>query len=414
MSNEALVSSAVQTPVGTAQHLKPKMVFGFRWTLLDRYLVGEMALGMLFGLLLFTVIWLAPETLFDLVQNVFFGKLTVSEGVQLLLYHIPAVLQQSMPMAALIASVFLFRRLSHTFESVALFAAGIGLLRLLVPVALVGLVFATAHALLQEGVSPVVGPRLERIQQVKGLKNRPDSNFVFLERDSRQPSQLDKFFMIGTVDEQTLSDFLILYYLPPPARTKASATAATLSTPASGQIHRILTARRGRWDAQHRAWRLENGYDYELDAEGVYRDVRPFKEQWVHTSPYPVSLLSFNRRNPKWLDWNALGEYINLLYATYQAQDARYYEMRRLQKLAFPVATVVFAVLGALLGLEPPRARKLYGLTMAAVALFLYVVLTPFVTNLGSLGVLPAWLAAWLPLLATVLLVLGMVRLRRL
>jgi lipopolysaccharide export LptBFGC system permease protein LptF len=101
------------------------------------------------------------------------------------------------------------------------------------------------------------------------------------------------------------------------------------------------------------------------------------------------------------------------LAATGQRQDQRFFSVRLLQKLLNPLTPIVFVVLGALIGLEPPRSWRATALTVAAVVLFMYGVSVPFSVNLGSLGLLPTWVAAVVPqLLAMAITGLSIVVLR--
>jgi lipopolysaccharide export system permease protein len=367
-------------------------------TVLDRYVTFQLFQVVVFCVLLFTVIWLAPETLFKLIQNMFAGKLTPTQAGTMFLYHMPAVLQQSIPMAVFLGSLFLFRRLSSNFELIAMFATGIRPVRLLVPVLLVGAVFAGLHFFIQERVAPATGPRLAALYRENGLTEQQDNNFVFVEKN-RQSGQPEKFFLIGqTENGQALRDFIILYY---------SATEQ-----GGVQIARILRAPTGVWNPSVKAWQLFDGVDYELNEEGIYREIRQFKEQWVSTSGYLVKLLQYSQEGPMDMDWKTLRKYVQLLRDGGQLQDVRFYEMRLQQKLALPAASLVLVILGAMIGMEKVRTNRAYSLTYGALILFCYSITIPFSANLGTLGILPPELVAWLPLLFASLVAVGILQIR--
>jgi lipopolysaccharide export system permease protein len=77
--------------------------------------------------------------------------------------------------------------------------------------------------------------------------------------------------------------------------------------------------------------------------------------------------------------------------------------MRLWQKWSAPVATIIFALLGAVLGMERVRTNRLFGLTFGAVVIFIYSILVPFSGSFGSLDLVAPWLVAWLPLLIAIL-----------
>jgi lipopolysaccharide export system permease protein len=370
---------------------------------LDRYLATELFRSVVFGILLFSLIWLAPETLYQLFQDAFSGRLGIGDASLLLLYQLPPVLLQTIPMAVLVASVFLTRRLSHQFEWHVLLSSGISKARIWAPMLAVGLFFTLLYGVVQDVILPVTGPRVVEMNARFGLKEVKNRHFIFLERDPQRPERLNKFFLVGDVSKQRLRDILVLYFASNEAETGRPGV----------QIQRILKASHGLWDARTQAWRLRDGEDYELDAQGVYRQTRHFDEQWVTTSLNPGRLLSFNLKNTATLSTPDLAQYVGLLQEVRQLEDARYFRIRLYQKIALPLAATVFVWLGAMLGLEPPRSRRALSLTSAAVVLFFYVVMVPLATNLGSLGLLPAWLAAALPLMVAIGGTLGVLFIRR-
>jgi hypothetical protein len=95
------------------------------WSRLDRYLISQLFWIVLFTLMLFSIIWLAPDTLFKLTQYVFSGEVSVSQALLMFVYHLPAVLLQTIPVAVLLGSIFLFQRLSQNYELIAMLASGI-------------------------------------------------------------------------------------------------------------------------------------------------------------------------------------------------------------------------------------------------------------------------------------------------
>lgn len=365
-------------------------------TLLDWYLFSQLVLIVLFAVGLFSIIWLAPDTLFKLTQYVFSGQMTVSQALVMFGYHLPSVLQQTIPVAMLLGSIFLFQRLSQSYELVALLASGIPPRRILLAVLWVGLLFGGIHAAVQEFVLPNTANRLESMYTDLHLKDVPDRNFLFVEKNHHK--QLSKFFMIGQVQGQPLSDFIILYYA---------------ETPDNGvQISRILRSKTGRWLPQSHQWQLLDGIEYVLNEEGVYKEIRKFDEQQLRTDKYAAILLDYTRLNPLAMPWGQLTRYIKLLREGGQYQDVPYFEVRLWQKWASPVATIVFAILGALLGMERLRSNRMYGLTFGALIIFIYSILVPFSGSFGSLDLLAPWLVAWLPLLITVLVTMLLQALR--
>ncbi len=367
-------------------------------TLLDWYISSQLVMIILFAVFLFSLIWLAPDTLFKLTQYVFSGQIQLPQALTMFAFHIPEVLQQTIPVAVLLGSIFLFQRLSQSYEMVAMLASGISPRRILTAVLWVGLLFGACHALVQEVLLPQTDPRLEKMYTAMGLKDIPDRNFLFVEKNHRD--QLSKFFMIGQVQGTPLTDFIILYYR---------------ETPQDGvQISRIIRSKTGEWSKASNQWILNDGIEYVLNEEGVYKEIRQFATQQIRTDRFAPLLLDYSRSNPNAMPYQQLKEYIRLLKEGGQRQDVPYFQVRLGQKWAGPVATVIFAILGALLGMERVRTNRLYGLTFGAVLIFLYSILVPFSGSFGSLDLIAPWLVAWIPLIVVVVVTFVMQKLRAL
>lgn len=365
--------------------------------MLDWYLGSQLFLIIAFAVVLFSIIWLAPDTMFKLTQYVFGGQLNVGQAAVMFLYHLPEVLQQTIPVAVLLGTVVLFQRLSQHYELVALLASGVSPRRILLSVLWVGLFFGALHATVNELIIPQTAPRLEKAYVSHNLKDLADRNFLFVEKNHQ--NQLSKFFMIGQIQNPKLTDFIILYYD---------------ETPLHGvQISHILRSRTGRWMPESNQWLLQDGIEYVLNDEGVYKEIRQFKEQQIRTDRYAPILLSYSRLNPMSMPWGQLRQYIKLLKEGGQAQEVPYFEVRLWQKWSAPVATVIFAILGAILGMERIRTNRVYGLIFGAIVIFVYSILVPFSGSFGSLDILPPWVVAWLPLSISVLVTGGLQYIRK-
>jgi lipopolysaccharide export system permease protein len=66
-------------------------------------------------------------------------------------------------------------------------------------------------------------------------------------------------------------------------------------------------------------------------------------------------------------------------------------------KTAIPFASLVFALLGAPLGLSPRRASGSIGLGISIIVIFFYYIATFISMSLGEIKLVPPFLAAWLP-----------------
>jgi lipopolysaccharide export system permease protein len=80
-----------------------------------------------------------------------------------------------------------------------------------------------------------------------------------------------------------------------------------------------------------------------------------------------------------------------------QEMDAREAEVEIARRTAFPLATIVFVLLGAPLGLQPRRAGKSLGFGLSVLLTFGYWSLLQLGMSIGKGGALPPDLAVQLP-----------------
>jgi len=134
-----------------------------RFTILDRYMLGELAGPFGFGLAAFTLIFAATEIL-----NI--GKLVSSDhaplwaAVLIFIWSLPAQVVLCIPMALLLGTLLTIQRLSGDSEITALKAAGVTFSRIVAPLLAVGIVMSFVTFYLQERVVPYANDELTDIE----------------------------------------------------------------------------------------------------------------------------------------------------------------------------------------------------------------------------------------------------------
>ena len=349
--------------------------------LVDRYLIQQFATSVVFALLLLVIIWLAPETLFKLIQGLVSHKLTWGQFGQMLLYHVPPVIQQCLPMALLFGSLFAMRRLSLSLEWSAMLSAGVSPTRLAMPVLLLGAIAAGGQWLLQEVAIPYTSPRLETLYWQTQLKPGKASPFLYVKKNTQ--GNPERFFFISDVNRDCLKQFIVLDYFR--------------GLDDSLHIGQILKAPTGQWNAQDKSWILKNGQRYVLDADGVYESTEQFDQVRIQTPASVAKLLKYQFYRTIDMSRSQLSELIRLSEQAGQTESLPFYRIRLFQKWTPIIACLLFGLFGIALGIEPVRSRRQDSLILGVLVLFIYGVSQPLFTNLGSLGVLPPVVAALSP-----------------
>jgi lipopolysaccharide export system permease protein len=347
-----------------------------RLSILDRYLTAELGGPFLFGVAAFTAIMTATSVLFELIRLMVRFGIPLTTVLQVVALKLPQMAFYSFPMSMLLASLLAFGRLSGDSEVTALKACGVGLGRIVAPVATIGLLVSA----LTVGVNEFVVPEAEwqarnilyEAQNRQKLPTNRD-NIFYQEFDS---GRLKRVFYARSFDGQTMQNTLVQEF-------------------EGDRLHRIIRASRAR--NRNGAWVFEDGSLYQLADNGEFRTFVRFREQIVNLraalldlsresrSPTEMSLRDLYAHARRVEESGERGNGLNELWVQWH------------QKLSVPFASVVFVLIGAPLGLKPQRSSSSLGLGLSILIIFVYYLVMFISMALGQTGTLPPWLAGWLP-----------------
>lgn len=348
-----------------------------RWlpTLIDGYVVREflsyvvlLAVGLLVLILAFTF--------FELLGAMLHTGAGLAAMAQYLFYLSPQMLYLLAPVVILVGVLITFGLMSNANEITAMKACGISIYRLLAPIAGVAL----ALALLQFGFGQSWLPRFNRQQNAlrAEIKGQPARTF-------QQPEHR---WVMG----QRHDIFYFQYF--DPANSQFSNLSIYDYNPRTFQLTRRIHARLAYWDTRLSAWVFESGW------------VRDFAGPQV-TSYQPFSVASFAgvRETPAYFKTGA-PESAQMSYAELSryVHDLRRggYDVSRLtveldKKIAYPVITLIMALLAFPFALSAGRRGTVTGIVAAIVVAIVYWVSSGFLAALGGLGEIPPAAAAWAP-----------------
>ena len=103
----------------------------YKPAILDRYVLTQVVIATLICLVLFIIIWIAPETLFKIVKKMIRHTITVSWGIKILILEIPKILSKAIPVSILLGSIFTFDRLSKNSELAIMRSIGLSFNRIM-------------------------------------------------------------------------------------------------------------------------------------------------------------------------------------------------------------------------------------------------------------------------------------------
>jgi lipopolysaccharide export system permease protein len=372
--------------------------------LLERYLLIPLAFSIIACLLLFTILWIAPEILLKLIQALQAHKITLSQLFMLLGLQLPSVVVQSFPIAVLVGCVFTVRKLSHDFELTALQALGISFPKIARRFLGLGVVLAGFYVLVQNVWLPWAGPTLQAQYAQHNIRKPPSQSFVLpittIQTTGTMAGSplLDELLSVGNLQTNTLNDVLLLKFYPKPPLLANSGISEK-----SASIQRLIQATEGTYTNQNTVV-LKQALVAEFSTDGTLTSQRIQPQEVLTFPPETEQLLRFRATNPEFLSLSQLHAYQALIDRYSLPQAYEWLKARIIERYLDPIGLLVLLLIGLLLGQEAPRKRTAKPFTLAAVVIFCYLVAKPLALQLSYLGELSGWLAGGIPLM--VLLVL--------
>lgn len=297
-------------------------------------------------------------------------------------YQYPQFVFWSFPIAALLATVFTIQPMTVHREVMATKAGGISFYRLVAPLFALGLFFTAAGLVLSEAV-PRANQMAAELRQDRDRRAGTTGQFVYV-------TDAGESLMVRGLSQQR-------------GRMEGITLLSEASTNGDGAIVHIM-AREGQWDPEARHWELRDGYRRELHPDGHEEFVN--FDTWVHAPlvEAPEEIVE------TYLDEDEMSRAeLSTLAARVERSggDTGRLLVKREQRLAIPLATLVIILFGAPLATSSKRGGAAIGIGMSLATTILYLMLFRVAGAAGYAGTLSPWLAAWLPNL--IFLVAGVV-----
>lgn len=343
-------------------------------TILDRYMLAELGGPFAFGLSAFTLIFVATQILA-------ISKLVTDEhaplwaAIEYFVWGLPQVLIYVIPMALLLAVLLTLQRLSGESEITAMKAAGIGLVRIVSPLLLVGLGVSFVSLFLQEEVVPFASDRAAFLRETVIRHVAVSSNLTVT---TSLPGGGKQLTIAGSIapETQTLLNVTVIQY------------------DRESRPQEIIFSKRADYDPP--TWRFEEATTYHFDSDGsTFSTTDPVLRVDIGQKPGQF-LMRATQNNPEEMSRAE----IRAVEETHQLSpdELRTYEATYHAKLARPFAAFVFALIAIPFGLRVVRGGGTsLGFGIAVAIVFVYYVVATVFLSVGESSAALAFVAAWIP-----------------
>lgn len=367
-SHKASVARGV---AGLRNELEP-----LRVTILDRYLVAELGGPALFGGAAFTLIFVATQFL-AIGRLVSQQNVPVLIAIEYFLWEMPAYLLLVVPMAMLFGTLLSIGRLSGESEITALKAGGVSLVRMFLPLAVVGLVVSLLSLIVQEELVPLANDRAAYLRESAIEHLSPASST--LQAVTTLPGGGKQVTLAGGLDAatQTLLNVTVLRY------------------DAKQRLSEMIVSDHARYDPP--TWTFQNATTYQFTAGDVTGTlVSPTLSVDIGERPGEMAKRNLEANDPENLSRSEIKSALEL--GTLSDPQRRLFSATYAAKLARPFSAFVFVVFGFPLGIRRIRASgAALGFGLALAIVFVYYVIVTISLSIGSLALPLAGIAAWTP-----------------
>jgi len=360
----------------TAESALHRHRFSARFPLiLDDMILRDFALYLTMILTTFLVLALV-FTFFELLTDIVRNKVPLVTVAEYLWNLSPSMIYLMAPMAVLLGVLITFGLMDKSSELIAMKASGFSIYRATLPVIVLCGVFAGALFVFDQ----LYIPRTNRQQEIlrNEIKGKPPQTYL----------QADRKWIFGQNNE------IYYYRVFDPDQNHFGGISIFEFDPDKFQLTRRIYAEHAHWEDSLQKWVFEQGWVRTLHGASIqdYRtfDVATFNE--LHENP---SYFKKEVKQSSEMSYDELRRYIDDLQQS--GFDTVRLKVQLQKKIAFPLITLVMAVLAIPFSASGRRGGALAGVAVALGIALVYWVTSGLFEAMGNANQLPAMLAAWAP-----------------
>jgi lipopolysaccharide export system permease protein len=338
-----------------------------------KYVMGKFWGPFFFGLGIFAVLVFLAD-LFDHLKYILKSSASLWVVIKYFVFVVPFWTSMAVPVAALLAALFVLSEMIQNGEWVASIGSGYHPKQIYLPIIFCAVLVAMVNFIFQETVGPHMHLKSEEIfsVEIKGNKHLDKyvrDNVVVMSGENRFISA--KLFDIrnGIMER------------------------AVLSFQKEGKIVFQVDAESANWDVESGLWVFNNGVTRDLSQKKLVET--PF-EKWTSTIDIKPQDLYIERAWPEDLTIRDILKRIKhkrKIGYPYTSEQAYLHT-----KLAAPFAAIIMCMLGIPFAIIVKRASKMIHFASAIFIAFVFWWLISISQAAGEAGMLNPILAAWLPI----------------
>ena len=348
--------------------------------ILDGYVLREFLNTFVLVLVSF-VLLLLVFTFFELLGDIIRNRTPLVTVGEYLINLTPNMFYNITPLGVLVAVLVTFGVLTRTNEFTAMKATGISLYRVMMPILVVSALIAVALFLFDESYLPSANRRQEALRSIiKGRPAqtflRPDQKWIFGRQEPGKPGRIF-YYQFFDQHEDRFANLTVFEF-----------------NPENFALSRRVFASSVHWEPQLQQWIFEHGWERRFDGEAVSSFAQFNVESFPEINEQPQYFKKEALQSQE-MTFGQLQRYIRDLRQS--GFDTKHLSVQLNIKLAYPLITLVMAVLAIPFALSMGKRGSLTGIAAAIGLAVAYWVVNDTFQELGNVNILPTLLAAWSP-----------------
>ena len=338
---------------------------------IDRYVLKQflkiLALVLLSVVAIFTVIDYT-DTAKDAREN----GIAASVILSYYRYQIFAIINMTLAISVLVSTLVTFAMMAKNNEVTALKASGVSLFRASLPIVAVAAVISVFSYFILDFVRPYANQRSAELKaQIEGKERVSNASQQRLWYHGKGRYLIN--FLSYDRNEQRLTQVQVFELHPTEYR-----------------LTRRVYAERATWNGE--GWAFENGWMRSFLDDGSATFTRITEPITLAYAESPDDFAT-EVRAPEQMNYAQLRRYVALLERAGYAADEQ--AVRLWEKTAWPVVSLVMALIALPFAFRMGRRGALYGIGIALVLGIVYWMVFAIFTKFGEVGNLPPMLSAW-------------------
>ncbi|HZQ67532.1 MAG TPA: LPS export ABC transporter permease LptF [Terriglobales bacterium] len=345
--------------------------------ILDDYVIRDFLLYLAMIVSSFLMLLLV-FTLFELLGDILRNQISPLTVAAYLINVAPYFLYNVTPLSILLAVLVTFGLMQRSNEITAIKATGISIYRIVVPVLVMCTMLAAGLFFFDQFYLPHANKRQDALRnEIKGKPPQtylnPDRKWIFGQHSNIY------YYQFFDSDRDQFGDLEVFQF-----------------DPSNFQMTRRVYADRAHWDDRLKRWVCTQGWERDVRGSAI-ADYRTFEVSTFSMLSEQPSYFKKEVKQSSEMNYEELRRYIHDLQQS--GFDVVRLRVQLQKKFAFPVITLIMAILAVPFSLSAGKRGTIAGVAVAVGVAVVYWTVSGLFEAMGNISQLPPVLAAWSPAL---------------